>query len=193
MLPSLVWYGRQDLNLHGCPLEPKSNVSANSTTPAYFTLYVFRPVAVPCVRLGDGAPALHTDRGHSLRSLHLPQAALPSLPYNNFTNYAVSICKSRTIIPQDLLFGSPKRKAEAKLLRLFLVCQAWIVVFFHNRNLYLFTKQVSAYCTVQPGSQRSYGRVENVLCIVKSDIIHRVYRGKCACCTAPAKFCPGGV
>ena len=23
-----------------------------------------RPVAVPCVRLGDGAPALHTDRGH---------------------------------------------------------------------------------------------------------------------------------
>ena len=28
------WYGRQDLNLHGYPLEPKSNVSANSTTPA---------------------------------------------------------------------------------------------------------------------------------------------------------------
>jgi len=50
-----------------------------------------RPVAVPCVRLGDGAPALHTDRGHSLRSLHLPQAVLPSLPYNNFTNYAASL------------------------------------------------------------------------------------------------------
>ena len=31
----LFWYGRQDLNLHGYPLEPKSNVSANSTTPAY--------------------------------------------------------------------------------------------------------------------------------------------------------------
>ena len=29
-----TWYGRQDLNLHGNPLEPKSNVSANSTTPA---------------------------------------------------------------------------------------------------------------------------------------------------------------
>ena len=57
-----------------------------------------RPVAVPCVRLGDGAPALHTDRGHSLRSLHLPQAALPSLPYNNFTNYAVSIYKHKGFI-----------------------------------------------------------------------------------------------
>ena len=38
------------------------------------------PVAVPCVRLDDGASALHTDRCHSLWSLHLPQAALPSLP-----------------------------------------------------------------------------------------------------------------
>ena len=27
------------------------------------------PVAVPCVRLADGAAALHTDRGHSLSSL----------------------------------------------------------------------------------------------------------------------------
>ena len=35
----LFWYGRQDLNLHGCPLEPKSNVSANSTTPACFKLF----------------------------------------------------------------------------------------------------------------------------------------------------------
>jgi len=61
-----------------------------------------RPVAVPCVRLGDGAPALHTDRGHSLRSLHLPQAALPSLPYNHFTNYAVSICKGQEIIQAAL-------------------------------------------------------------------------------------------
>ena len=33
-------------------------------------------VAVPCVRLADNAAALHTDRGHSLRSLLLPQAAL---------------------------------------------------------------------------------------------------------------------
>ena len=38
------------------------------------------PVAVPGVRLADGAAALHTDRGHSLRSLHPPPAALPSLP-----------------------------------------------------------------------------------------------------------------
>ena len=42
--------------------------------------YKTGPVAVPCVRLGDRAPALHTDRGHSLRSLYPPQAALPSLP-----------------------------------------------------------------------------------------------------------------
>ena len=38
------------------------------------------PVAVPGVRLADGAAALHTDRCHSLRSLLLPLAALPSLP-----------------------------------------------------------------------------------------------------------------
>ena len=38
------------------------------------------PVAVPGVRLADGAAALHTDRCHSLGSLHLPPAALPSLP-----------------------------------------------------------------------------------------------------------------
>ena len=115
------------------------------------------PVAVPGVRLADGAAALHTDRGHSLRSLLPPPAALPSLPscfhisfsfsaadkaplckggwqkslisdwgivfcryltippsrltpchlslhkggfgaYNNFTNYAVSICKRQEII-----------------------------------------------------------------------------------------------
>ena len=41
------------------------------------------PVAVPCVRLGDGAPALPTDRCHSLRSLYPLQAALPSLPIPN--------------------------------------------------------------------------------------------------------------
>ena len=38
------------------------------------------PVAVPGVRLAVGAAALHTDRGHSLSSLHLSPAALPSLP-----------------------------------------------------------------------------------------------------------------
>ena len=38
------------------------------------------PVAVPGVRLADGAAALHTDRGHSFGSLLPPPAALPSLP-----------------------------------------------------------------------------------------------------------------
>ena len=41
------------------------------------------PVAVPGVRLGGSAPALHTDRCHSLRSLYPPQAALSSLPIPN--------------------------------------------------------------------------------------------------------------
>ena len=30
-----IWCGQQDSNLHGRPLEPKSNVSANSTMPAW--------------------------------------------------------------------------------------------------------------------------------------------------------------
>ena len=38
------------------------------------------PVAVPGVRLADGAAALHTDRGHSLCSLYPPLAADASLP-----------------------------------------------------------------------------------------------------------------
>ena len=57
------------------------------------------PVAVPCVRLADGAAALHTDRGHSLPSLFLPLAALGSLPklshvrvYVNY--YKVTACGS---------------------------------------------------------------------------------------------------
>ena len=41
------------------------------------------PVAVPCVRLADGAAALHADRCHSLWSLYPPPAALPSLPIPN--------------------------------------------------------------------------------------------------------------
>ena len=42
MPPSCFWYGRQDLNLHGNPLEPKSNVSANSTTPACYVAILQR-------------------------------------------------------------------------------------------------------------------------------------------------------
>ena len=48
------------------------------------------PVAVPCVRLAHGGASLHTDRCHSLRSLHLPPAALPSLPL-----WAATIPQSR--------------------------------------------------------------------------------------------------
>ena len=35
-----------------------------------------------------------------------PRADVGIRPYNNFTNYAVSICKGTQIIPQDLLFQS---------------------------------------------------------------------------------------
>ena len=37
------------------------------------------PVAVPGIFLADGAASSSADRCHSLRSLHPPQAALPSL------------------------------------------------------------------------------------------------------------------
>ena len=43
----------------------------------------YYPVAVPGVRLADGAAALHTDRGHSLPSLHPPPAAVGSLPLHS--------------------------------------------------------------------------------------------------------------
>ena len=39
------------------------------------------PVAVPGVRLGDGAPALHTDRCHSLRSLDSATGGAPIAPH----------------------------------------------------------------------------------------------------------------
>ena len=45
-----------------------------------FALVATISVAVPGVRLADGAAALHTDRGHSLCSLYLPLAAVASLP-----------------------------------------------------------------------------------------------------------------
>jgi hypothetical protein len=37
--------------------------------------------------------------------LRCPRTPEDGCPYNNFTNYAVSICKRREIIPQDLLSG----------------------------------------------------------------------------------------
>ena len=92
------------------------------------------PVAVPDIFVGFERPSSSVGRGHSLRSLLPPQAALPSLPSsfhnisfsfsrreciyafhgrdksvpynNNFTNYAVSICKQEKILRQDLLLVS---------------------------------------------------------------------------------------
>ena len=47
----VFWYGRQDLNLHGNPLEPKSNVSANSTTPAFIKLLTGGAPIAPHARM----------------------------------------------------------------------------------------------------------------------------------------------
>ena len=46
-------------------------------------------VAVPDIFLGDKAPSSAIDRGHSLRSLYPPQAALPSLPLARNDNKAI--------------------------------------------------------------------------------------------------------
>jgi len=51
-----------------------------SLTSTWVTVTTSFPVAVPGVRLADGATALHTDRCHSLSSLHPPPAAVASLP-----------------------------------------------------------------------------------------------------------------
>lgn len=34
----ITWCGRQDLNLHGCPPDPKSGASANSATSAFLSI-----------------------------------------------------------------------------------------------------------------------------------------------------------
>ena len=44
---SFIWCGRQDSNLHAHALEPKSNESTNSTTPAYFIVPLFLHGEVP--------------------------------------------------------------------------------------------------------------------------------------------------
>ena len=41
------------------------------------------PVAVPDIFVDAKAPSSSVDRGHALRSLILPLAALPSLPWEN--------------------------------------------------------------------------------------------------------------
>ena len=46
---------------------------------------------VPGIFLADGAAASAADHGHSLRSLALPQAALPSLPLPDFAFWAQSL------------------------------------------------------------------------------------------------------
>ena len=58
----------------------RQNKNKRKFCPILDTQVSGSPVVVPCVRLADGAAALHTDHCHSLPSLPLPPAALPSLP-----------------------------------------------------------------------------------------------------------------
>ena len=74
------------------------------------------PVAVPCVRLADGAAALHTDRGHSLRSLALPLAALPSLPKQSHIRITIRIIhkverKSNPKKQKPVILGNIRKNA----------------------------------------------------------------------------------
>ena len=75
--------------------EPKSYVSANSTTPAY-SVFMGRnrnpmrlPVAVPDIFVGGKAPSSSVDRCHALSSLHPPPAALASLPNSTTSAYLI--------------------------------------------------------------------------------------------------------
>ena len=59
------------------------------------------PVAVPCVRLGDETPALHTDRSHSLSSLTLPLAAVASLPKFSLASPVKSLAAPKQKSPSE--------------------------------------------------------------------------------------------
>jgi len=53
------------------------------------------PVAVSGIFLADGAASSSADRCHSLRSLHPPQAVLPSIPMVGMTvSVAVAVEES---------------------------------------------------------------------------------------------------
>ncbi len=47
---SRAWCGQQDLNLHGCPSDPKSDASANSAMSARSTVILYHsPVKIASV------------------------------------------------------------------------------------------------------------------------------------------------
>ena len=73
-----IWCGRQDSNLHALALEPKSNESTNSTTPAYLVI-----LAWPA---GDVNRNWKVLTGTSGRFRHSVQIA------NKFTRILLDIC-----------------------------------------------------------------------------------------------------
>ena len=100
------------------------------------------PVAVPCVRLGDGAPALHTDRSFSVGTplLRCPRTPEDGCPYNNFTNYAVSICKRQEIIPlktKKQTYLCSIEKVGLSFLKFFAgnqIIDGYIIIFRHRNQ-----------------------------------------------------------
>ena len=61
---SFIWCGRQDSNLHALALEPKSNESTNSTTPAYEAVGVIRLLfyfTLSCLRNQGELANVHQD------------------------------------------------------------------------------------------------------------------------------------
>ena len=114
-LPFYIWYGRQDLNLHGNPLEPKSNVSANSTTPAYISLiaYLFR-LGCPAVALSINRLRCPPTPAHAYALLHLPQAAQSNAATTSaYINLAYSITQPNSCQREYDLYHLHKKHPDS--------------------------------------------------------------------------------
>ena len=83
------------MNLHGCPLEPKSSVSANSTIPAYEK----NPLHSQQVLFGAGNEA-------RTRYLHLGKVALYRMSYARISKRYITtkIRNVKRYFPQSAIF-----------------------------------------------------------------------------------------
>ena len=97
------------------PLTPPQAAVASLPKLSHIRLYIIvinerqkagaLPVAVPGIFVADGAASSSADRSHSLPSLHLPQAALGSLP---------KLSHIRLYISQAVLYTRNLENATAK-------------------------------------------------------------------------------
>jgi len=78
----------------------------NQRKPRVFKASDLCPYYNRRVNSSDNAGCFHISFSFSVGTplLRCPRTPEDGCPYNNFTNYAVSICKRQEIIPQDLLF-----------------------------------------------------------------------------------------